>query len=395
MAIVVGSGAGGGTIAKELTAKGHETVLLEKGPRVADERYAYRYYANIDAGLKIMRVCCLGGTTLVSAGNGMRCLEAELEALGIDLAREFGEAEADLGVRILPDDLLGEGTLRLMDAAHSLGFPACKMPKFIDPCRCTRDGLCAFGCPASARWSAARFVGEAEENGAKVMTGRGVDEILVRHGEVSGVRCGGEVITDDLVVLSAGALETPRLLRRVGVPTSPLFIDTFATIGGVCQGIGFNTDIPMGAYVPYGEGLLLTHYSRQLLDLLQCRDPQIGPGDILGIMVKIRDDDSGEVGERISKGVTARDANRLCTGASMAGAILEEAGADPGTFVTAPLRGTHPGGTARIGVSVDANLETMVQGLYVMDASVLPAAPGAPPILTIVALAKYAAKRIG
>jgi choline dehydrogenase-like flavoprotein len=37
---------------------------------------------------------------------------------------------------------------------------------------------------------------------------------------------------------------------------------------------------------------------------------------------------------------------------------------------------------------------TRVAGLYVADASVLPSAPGAPPILTIIALAKYAAKRI-
>jgi choline dehydrogenase-like flavoprotein len=394
MAIVVGSGAGGGTIARELVVRGHETVLIEKGPKISDERYAHRCYANVDAGIKIMRACCLGGTTMVSAGNAVRCLEAELKAFGIDLTREFAEAEVELGVHVLPDELIGDGTRRLMDAARRLGFPVHKMPKFIDTTRCTRDGLCAFGCPASARWNAAAFVREAEEKGARVITERCVDEVLVRHGGVCGVRCGSEEIADDLVVISAGALETPKLLNRLGLPTSPLFVDTFVTIGGVCPGIGFNSDIPMGAFVPFGEGLLLPHYARQLLDLLESSGSRVGPGDILGVMVKIRDDDDGEVGETVSKGVTVRDAHLLSCGASMAGALLEEAGADPRTFVTAPLRGTHPGGTARIGVSVDANLETDLPGLYVADASVLPAAPGAPPILTIVALAKYAAKRM-
>jgi choline dehydrogenase-like flavoprotein len=62
--------------------------------------------------------------------------------------------------------------------------------------------------------------------------------------------------------------------------------------------------------------------------------------------------------------------------------------------VTTPLRGAHPGGTARIGEAVDRTLATTVSGLYLADASVLPAAPGAPPILTIVALAKYLAKQL-
>ena len=88
-------------------------------------------------------------------------------------------------------------------------------------------------------------------------------------------------------------------------------------------------------------------------------------------------------------GVTNRDAVLLSERASIACSILEEAGADSSTFVSTPLRGAYPGGTARIDTSVDKNLEGEVSGLYVADASMLPAAPGAPLILVIVALAKY------
>jgi choline dehydrogenase-like flavoprotein len=393
MTIVVGSGAGGATVAKELAKRGHEVLLIEKGP-VIEEKDAFRHYANIDAGVKLMRTCCLGGTTMVSGGNGMRCLQAELRSLGIDLETEFAEVERELGVQVLPDDLLGEGTVRIMEAARSLGHPVHKMPKFIDPTRCCRDGACAFGCPASARWNAVRFVDEARAYGAKVWAERCVDEVLVHKGMVKGVRCGNQEIRDDRVVLAAGALETPRLLQKAGLPTAPLFVDTFVSIGGICKRIRFHTDVPMGAYIPFRGGLLLPHYSRPLLTLLQKQERKVGPGDILGMMVKIRDEDEGEVGETVTKSVTVRDAEFLIEGASLAGMILEKAGVDPQTVVVAPLRGSHPGGTARIGVSVDTNLETVVHGLYVTDASVLPVAPAAPPILTIVALATYAAKRM-
>lgn len=393
MAIVVGSGAGGATVAKELSGAGHRVLLIEKGPEIAEED-AHRHYANVDAGVKLMRTCCLGGTTMVSAGNAMRCLDEELRGFGIDLSAEFVEVERELGVQELPDDLIGEGTRRLMDAASRLGLTVRKMQKFIDPEQCCRDGRCSLGCPVQARWSAVRFIEAARENGATVVTGREVTGILTRGGRVTGVRCGSRVWHDDLVVIASGALETPRLIGNIGIPTAPLFCDTFASIGGVCPGIGFDRDVPMGAYVAHESSLILSHYSRQLVATLQGAGHAVGEGDVLGMMVKITDEDSGSVGATIKKGVTEHDARLLAQGSSVAGAILSGAGVDPATFVSLPLRGSHPGGTARIGVSVDTSLRTRIAGLYVCDASVLPKTPGAPPIITIIALAKYAAKRM-
>ncbi|HMZ31928.1 MAG TPA: NAD(P)-binding protein, partial [Methanoregulaceae archaeon] len=139
---MVGSGAGGATVAKELAAAGHRVLIIEKGPAIA-EVDAHRYYENVDAGVKLMRTCCLGGTTMVSAGNALRCLEEELLGCGIDVSAELAEAERELGVCELPDELIGEGTYRLMEAASRLGFPVRKMPKFINPDECCRDGRCS------------------------------------------------------------------------------------------------------------------------------------------------------------------------------------------------------------------------------------------------------------
>jgi len=395
MVIVVGSGAGGATVTKELAAQGITVTLLEKGPAI-EERDAFKHYANVDAEVQIMRTICLGGTTVVTAGNGVRCLEEELKEVGFDLRAEFEEAEKELGVGVLPDALYGKGTRRIMEAATSLGLDVKKMPKFIDPAKCKSNGRCSFGCPEAAKWSALNFVKMAERLGATIIPNMQVDEVIVKNGEVNGVRCGDRIFCDDTVVLSGGALETPRLLKRAGLPTSSssLFVDTFTTIGGVLEGIGFNKEVTMNAVIRFDDFLLSPHFSRRLKACMEQRGIRASPEDILGIMVKIKDEEVGVINEQVEKGVTNQDAVLLSEGASLAGSILEEAGAKPSTFVSTPLRGAHPGGTAKIGVAVDRNLETGVSGLYVMDASVLPAAPGAPPLLTIVALAKYAASRI-
>jgi len=393
-AIIVGSGAGGATVAKELSDKGMEVVLIEKGPTI-EAKDASKYYANIDSEVEILRAFCLGGTTTVSAGNGVRALEKELRGLGIDLGEEFEDAERELGVRTLPDSHFGEGTKRIMVAAENLGFDVKKMPKFIDPAKCTPCGKCASGCQNGAKWSAVEFVKAAEKNGAKIITDMPIDDIIVEDGEVAGVRSKGKVISADIVVLSAGALETPRLLRRQGLPTTPnLFVDTFITIGGVLEEIKLNKEVTMNALITFEEFILSPHFSNRLVKRMDARGVKVSSEDVLGIMVKIKDEEVGEVNKDVKKVVTNRDAVLLSEGAAIAGSILEKAGADPSTFVSTPVRGAHPGGTARIGEAVDKNLATEVEGLYVADASVLPASPGAPPILTIVALAKYVSKII-
>jgi len=393
MAIIIGSGAGGATMAKALSEAGHDVMIIERGPSVSGSD-AHRQYASVDAGVRLMRTFCLGGTTMVSGGNALRCLEEEMKAFGIDLSTYFSAIEDELGVITLPDRLIGPGTRRLMETAINHGYPVSRMPKFIDPDLCCMDGLCSFGCPTDARWSALSFIRDAEANGARVITKKTVDGVIVHHGEAAGVSAGSKVYHDDLIVLAAGALETPRFLQKLSLPTTPLFADTFVSIGGVITGIEMNLDVPMGFYIPYGGGIILPHYSRQLVSLIHQKGFSAGAGDIIGMMVKIQDDDDGSVNEMIRKGVTVRDAERLIDGATHATALLTGAGVDPCTLVTAPLRGSHPCGTARIGVSVDTNLETAIPGLYVTDASVLPKAPGRPPILAIIALARYASDRM-
>lgn len=395
--IVVGSGAGGATVARELAIQGMDVTLIEKGSSVPSEK-AFQCYDNLDVGVELLKTTCLGGTTLVTAGNAVRTCQQEFQKLGIDLSGEFEEVEAELKVGPLPDTHFGEGTMKIMEASASLGLTMEKMPKFINPAECVPCGKCAFGCPRNAKWSSLEYLAEAEKHGAHIVDNSPVTRIMTPAGQVKGV----EILNSengvkkeyiaDTVILCSGAIETPRLLGSAGLTAGErLFVDTFVTVGGVLPGINFYKEVSMnGLYKKEKRFILSPHYSSLLTS-----PNQVTEKDILGIMVKIPDESSGRVdASGVFKQSTSQDVGLMAEGCAAAGAILTEAGVSPDTLVSTPARGAHPGGTAAVGEVVDKNLETEIENLFVADASVFPRAPGAPPVLTILALAKRLAKHV-
>ena len=150
----------------------------------------------------------------------------------------------------------------------------------------------------------------------------------------------------------------------------------------------------MNALITLDDVILAPHYSGILQNKL--KKFNASEKDILGLMIKIADEPSGRVLENyVEKYSTSNDVSLLAKGSAVAGSILTEAGVDPTTLTSTPARGAHPGGTAAIGQVVDKNLETELKNLFVADASVFPKAPGAPPVLTIVALARRLGKYLG
>ena len=392
-AVVVGSGAGGGTVARELARAGVSVTLIEKGPSTHTEK-AYKYYNILNVGTEVSSTVCLGGTTLVTAGNAVKTCEESFKKIGINLNAEFEEIDKELHIKTLPDSHLGEGTLKIMESARSLGLEVQKMTKSINPDLCKPCGKCAFGCPRNAKWTSMEFIKEAEEYGAKIVEKTAVTDILVSNGEVNGVKCGDKIFKSDVVILSAGAIETPRLLQKIGVNAgNNLFVDTFVTVGGLLKNIGYNKEVSMNAIIKLEDIVLAPHFSEILVNKL--KKYKARKKDVLGLMVKIKDEPSGKVTpDDVIKFNTAEDVALLARGSAIAGSILTEAGVIPETLVSTYARGAHPGGTAAIGDVVDINLQTEIEGLYVADASDFPEAPGAPPVVTIIALAKRLAKHI-
>lgn len=283
----------------------------------------------------------------------------------------------------MDDEHFGKGTRTFMKVAKELKLNPVKMPKFIRDNECKPCGNCAFGCPKDAKWTSSDFIKIAIENGAKVLDNTEVIDISVEEGKVKGVTIKkpnnqAEFIPSNTVILSAGAIGSVILLQKIGLNAGKrLFIDPFVTVGGILKDIGFNKEVQMNSLIIGKNYILAPHYSQFVANELKKQGAK--DQDILSIMVKIPDDNHGEIkGRKVTKENTIKDLRFIAEGSAVAGSILVNGGVDPNSIVSTNLRGAHPGGTAAIGEIVDTNLETEIDGLFISDASVLPKSPGAP-----------------
>ncbi len=401
MVIVIGTGAGGSLIAMELAKANIPVTIIERGPYIKSkdsfEYYDMKYY---DKRLKntnsidLLKTTCIGGSTIVAAGNGVRLLEDEFKELGIDISAEYDKIEELVGIHQMDDEHIGKGTQLFIDCANELGFEAIRMPKFIRDEDCKPCGKCSFGCPRDAKWSGKDFVDIAIENGADLITDAEVTKVIFSDKKISGVEYikdnMTQTIDSDLVILCAGAVDTAVILQKSGIDAgNKLFFDPFVSVGGYLKDINFNSEVQMNGLAIGKEYILAPHFSSFIAKYIKESNPDVEDKDILSIMVKVEDDMVGTVDAdgNVFKFNTIDDIRRLAQGCAAASSILEKAGVDPTTMTSTIFRGAHPGGTAAIGDVVDNNLKTEIDGLYLGDASVIPMSPGKPPILLILALA--------
>ena len=393
MFVIVGTGAGGGILARELALNDIPVTILEKGPYI-ESKDAFRYYDKYSEDVDLLTTTCIGGATIVSMSNMVRALDDELLDYDVDLSEAYEYVEDLVGVHQLDDSHIGKGTQAFLDAGRELGLNTLKMPKAIREKDCVQCGNCAFGCPVDAKWSGKDFVDEAVEAGATLICDANVVEVISENGKACGVKYVKdgleEIIEADKVILSAGAIGSTLILRNSGIKDAgeEIFFDPFVSVGGYIKDINFNSEVQMAGLI-IGENFVLSpHFSSFIRANIP--DDSVTDKDILSIMVKTADECKGYVTEEgdVVKINTINDIRYLAEGAATAGFVLEKAGVDPKTIGSTVYRGAHPGGTAPIGKIVDSNLETEIANLFLCDASVLPVSPGKPPILTILALSK-------
>ena len=399
MIVIVGTGAGGGILARELSLNGFPVTILEKGPYI-NSKDAFNYYDKYSQDVDLLTTTCVGGATIVALANMVRALDEELLDYDIDLTEAYEYVEDLVDVHQLDDSHIGKGTQAFLDAGRELGLNTLKMPKAIREKECTQCGRCAFGCPKDAKFSGKDFIDEAVEAGATLICEAEVTEILNENGEVSAVKYikddVEQIIEADKVILSAGAIGSTVILRKSGFDQAgrEIFFDPFVTVGGYLKDINFNTEVQMAGLIIGENFVLAPHFSSFIRANIP--DDSVTDKDILSIMVKTPDECKGFVTDDgdVVKINTIQDIRYLAEGTATAGFVLEKAGVDPTTIGSTVYRGAHPGGTAKIGEIVDSNLETEIKNFFVCDASVLPISPGKPPILTILALAKRLADYI-
>ncbi|HZL54003.1 MAG TPA: GMC family oxidoreductase [Solirubrobacteraceae bacterium] len=255
--VVVGSGAGGGVIAGELTARGRSVLLLELGPyKTAIDFQRWEAKAAHDlwwpirfampAGdwghgpVALVAGRCVGGSTTINTKVAMRADAVDLakwhEASGLlgDGGEPFGEAdiapyyervERYLGVRTRDD---------WPDSVHTVqrGFTAVasqleSVQSYTDE-NCTRIGSCLQGCPTNGGKSTQNtYIQRGAVLGSLVVRPDSrVQRVLIEDSPV-GPQATGVEYTDcaggrhqvqaGAVVVAAGTLNTPGVLARSGV----------------------------------------------------------------------------------------------------------------------------------------------------------------------------------
>lgn len=423
--IVVGSGPGGATLARQLARDGKEVLLLERGVDYRSRPYFGTYLGALiysdrmsllftQEGLNIIRPIMVGGATSMFCGCAALPPPWLKDRYGVDIDLEVSESKEELGIAPLPPDLRGEASTRIAQAAQALGYDWEPQLKFVSPERAHPfdcGAKCMLGCRCGAKWTAAEYVDEAVEAGAKLQTRARVDQVLAENGQVVGVqgRLGRQPFTAraNTVVLAAGGIGTPRILQTSGFEKAGvgMAMDATVMVYGFVKERGIGNEPPMTwSWENQEDGYMLSTLIDPWL-LYPMINTLKGPkypfswprwNNILGVMIKLKDQVSGGVfpNGKISKPLTVNDRVRLGLAEQVCRRILVEAGADPGSIFMTPLRGTHPSGTVRIGTMLDENLQTEVHGLYVCDASVFPEALGRPTVLTIIGLAKRLAKHL-
>lgn len=473
-AVVVGSGAGGAMAARTLAQAGWSVAVLEEGRRwtVEDirsaaplERWA-GMYRDGGAGVAVGRPSIalptgrgVGGGTLVNCGTSYRPPPAVAErwrALGFDVAdpATFGplldEVEATLAVAPGSPSILGRNGELLLSGADRLGWAGHRIPRGAPGCGgCSQ---CILGCPRNAKYGVhLNALPQACAAGARIVTGARVERILHHAGRAVGVlarRADGTALLIDApqVVVAAGALESPPLLRRSGLGRHPgtgrrlaihpavgvtgTFTEPVEPWRGIQQSAAVDefhardrilieaTATPRGMGAPAAGGVgaeLLANLAEerhrvQLGALVGDR----GVGRVLGsrtgrtlVRYDLHPDDGARlIGAlaRMGRLLLAAGARSVTLGARGAPTASSEqelealvANISPGALQLVAL---HPTGTVAAGrdgehfpAGPDGSLRTC-RGVAIADASVLPSCPTVNPQVSIMAAALGVAERI-
>lgn len=416
--IVVGTGPGGATVARELARRGKSVLMLERGGRIdrvgntpamllMSKRFGLTRSREKNW---VVSVFNYGGASNFAAGAAVDPPRSVFDPVGIDLTAEAAWARRELGVGPLPDELVGESVLRILEAANDLGYHWTKLDKFIDPETCREGcGDCMMGCRHGAKWTSRVFGDEATAAGAKLLLHARVDRVLTEGGRAVGVeghRYGKRMSWRGKMVVLSAAMGSPVILRNSGVDRAGhgFACDFLAFVGGVVPGMNTHGANPMtvGTLEHYeNDGLIIVPlfpgWAAYALELLF-----MGPGYLskfpnlwryTGVMVKIKDELAGTIysDADFSKPITKQDRMRLDKGIDIISRVLRKMGArDDSIFALDPI-GAHPSATCRIGEVVDGNLETEIQNCFVCDSSVFPDSLGLPVVLTAVSLGKRTA----
>jgi choline dehydrogenase-like flavoprotein len=417
--IVVGSGPGGATVAKELSLKNKKVLILERGDNYQlTGSFWYGAKALLFPGRSMLLTRqLLGMVRGVSTGGSSvfyyaACFPIPFDMFkryDIDIREEAEEIRNELPVAPLKDEMIGPMSKRIMQSAQELGYNWQKLDKFMYQDR-WKQGMPFghYGDPHGVKWTARVYIEQAISHGAKLIDKAMVKKVTFDGKSAIGVeyKKKGKIskVFAPTIIISAGGIGSPIILRASGIERAghDFFFDPLIGVRGILDDIDVPaSEIPMSCGVQMeDEGYMMTDMSHPSVTSAMFALGVFRPDKIfssrktLQIMVKAKDELGGSLTnkEGLKKILGKPEKQKLKKGYERAKEILKNAGAKD-IFKTGYLA-AHPGGTAKVGDIVDSNLKTEYDNLYVCDCSVIPEAWGLPPTNTIIALGKRLAKHL-
>jgi choline dehydrogenase-like flavoprotein len=290
--VVVGTGAGGAVVGRELAERGYAVVFVEEGRFVRRDEFtgssvhAHQnfYRGAVSLGNNVIPLFVgrlVGGSTAVNGGTSFRtppwvldrwCEEMRTDELSPSEMEKYFDRVEDI-LQVQPADRRFIGKIQDVFAR---GCDANGWSHFVlnrNAPGCEGSGFCDFGCRTDARRSTnISYVPPALEKGAMLFTKLRAERVLVEGGRavgVEGVSPNGRTIRvrGKAVVFAGGAIPTPLFLLKQGLCNSSGQVGRNLTLhpsGGLAalfdEEINGKDSIPQG----YGcdefvkEGILLT-----------------------------------------------------------------------------------------------------------------------------------------
>jgi choline dehydrogenase-like flavoprotein len=250
--VIIGSGAGGGTVAQELAPlcnDGVRIAVLEKGPRLRDEEFTGREvemaqilyddaggFLTSDGSMTLAMGRGYGGSTIVYTGTSLIAPERVIKSWNIPTL-SFADVELrtkkhmnQVNAHFLEEDLINDNNRLFVQGCRRLGYRVEQFPVNVRDCK--GSSLCNLGCPNAAKQGTNRVqLPRAENAGVEIVTGCEVlrldgRAVLARVaerapgavGEPSPWQPGDYRIRAKIVIVCAGAVHTPALLLRSDLP---------------------------------------------------------------------------------------------------------------------------------------------------------------------------------
>ena len=478
--VVIGSGAGGGVVAAELAAAGQQVIVLEKGGYFNEADFDGAEWnamgclyekqgilTSEDVGIVVLAGSGLGGgttinwtTSLPTPGHVLQEWERELGVNGMTGADWQASTQAVCErLHVNTDSPENRHNQLLRIASERLGYQWRALPRNV--LGCSDCGYCGYGCRFGAKQSTlVTYLQDAFDRGAQIITECHADRVTFAGGRVNGAEAtvnGHSLrIRSPRVVVAAGSVHTPALLKRSGL-TNPnigrhlhlhpvpaafgIFDEPVRSWEGTMQavacsqfegleaGYGFVIEVPPvhPGLMALGVGWQDAHSHKQVM--LQAENTAF-------FFALVRDRDGGRVdidrqGRPILKySLSSYDARHVIRGAQECVRLLAAAGAhtigglynnrapysvrnggdledhllwieqrgyivnDMTLFSAHQMSSCRMAGSAALGAVNPEGESYEVRDLFVADASALPSATGVNPMISIMTLAHRVAQAV-